>query len=530
MRFLSLTLVGLLFLSACAHKAPPAEPPVTAAPAVKDLQSFHLSESEAPKVTDDELDNIPTEVNSMVDKWIVYFEGRGRPHMERYLARSTRYEKLMKRVLAENGLPEDLFYIAMIESGFSSSVISHASAVGYWQFIRGTGKRYGLQIDKLVDDRRDPVLATQAAAEYFKGLYSVFGSWYLAMASYNVGENRVKKEISKYETRDFWELVRKSRLPKETLNYIPKFIAAKMIAKDPAKYGFGEVDYLPPIEYDALVLEKPVNLRVMAEKMSYNYEDFKALNPKFKGEVAPLKDGKTLDLRIPVGQKELAIAAAAESVAEAVEYVADIDTKAYKVRRGDNMASIARRFHTNVAYLRDLNDLPRRKALKVGSVIYVPDRTPLKERNRTVKTRTVPPKAVAGAEIEKGASKYHVVQVGDSLWTIAKRYNTTVGEISRLNNLSRGKMLKIGMKLRIPGEDADKGENNDKSAGEGRSGQHRTLIHVVKRGENLGHIATKYRVSVENLKKKNRIRNSGTLMAGARLIIPSAQARSTAEE
>lgn len=521
--FLPLTLVGALLLSACAQKAVNGDSPVEAAPAVKDLQSFHLNETEAP-IVDRELEYIPTEVNPMVDKWIAYFQGRGRPHMERYLARSARYEKLMKRVLTENGLPEDLFYIAMIESGFSSSAVSHASAVGYWQFIRGTGKRYGLEISKLVDERRDPVLATQAAADYFRGLYSVFGSWYLSMASYNVGENRVKREISKHQTRDFWELARKSRLPVETLNYVPKFIAAKMIGKDPAKYGFGDIDYLPAIEYDSIILEKPVNLRVMAEKMNYNYEDFKALNPKFKGEVAPLKQGK-LDLRIPIGQRELAITAAAESVAESVEYIADIDTKAYKIRRGDTLGGIARRFRTTVAYLRDLNDMPRRKRLRVGSFVYVPDRTPLKERStRTAKTKSVSPKSVAGGEIARGSSKYHVVRSGDNLWTIARRYGTTVQELSRINNLSRGKLLKLGMKLRIPGEPKD--DAKDKNAGDtGRHRQRHQLVHVVKRGENLLRIADRYNVSVDRLRKKNRIRNPSSLMAGARLIIPSANAR-----
>jgi len=171
---------------------------------VKDnVPSFRLSDPEGPKVVDQELEQIPTEINPLVEKWITYFQGRGREHMEKYLARSSRYEKLMKKVLRDNGLPEDLFYIALIESGFSSQATSHAAAVGFWQFIRGTGKRYGLDINPFVDERRDPVFATQAAAEYFKGLYSVFGSWYLAMASYNVGENRVKREVMNHYTRDF---------------------------------------------------------------------------------------------------------------------------------------------------------------------------------------------------------------------------------------------------------------------------------------------------------------------------------------
>ncbi len=151
----------------------------------------------------EELEVIPTEINGSVEKWVNYFQGRGRPHMEKYLLRSTRYEALMKKVLRDNKLPEDLFYVALIESGFSSQAFSHASAVGYWQFIRGTGKRYKLKINKLVDERRDPVLSTQAAAEYFKDLYSRFDSWYLSMAAYNVGEGRVERAIKKYKTRDF---------------------------------------------------------------------------------------------------------------------------------------------------------------------------------------------------------------------------------------------------------------------------------------------------------------------------------------
>lgn len=543
-RFIPLTLVGLMCFTACAHRpsattadgsAPAAAPSSEAgnsvdhAPAMKELQSFHLNDPEAPQVVDEEFANIPTEVNPAVDKWISYFQGKGHDHMERYLARSSRYEKLMKKVLRENGVPEDLFYVALIESGFTSSAISNASAVGYWQFIRGTGKRYGLEISKLVDERRDPVYATQAAAEYFKGLYSVFGSWYLAMASYNVGENRVKREVSKYQTRDFWELSRKSRLPRETLSYVPKFIAAKLIAKDPAKYGFGDVDFLPPIEFDTVTLEKPVNLRVLSEKLSYNYEDFKALNPKFKGEVAPLQ-GTRLDLRIPVGQRAAAIQAASESVAESVEYVADIDTQTYKIRRGDNLSSVARRFHTSVAYLRDLNDMPRKKHLRVGSVIYVPDRTPLRERERTVKTRIVSPKSVAGGEIAKDAAKFHVVQSGDNLSNIAKRYGTTITELARLNNLTHGKLLKVGMKLKLPSGEPEAAPNktdddNSKSAAvPAHSGQRRTLIHVVKTGENLSTIAELYKVSLSVLKKKNHIRQPASLMAGAKLVIPSAHA------
>lgn len=533
---LTWTIVGVaaaLLLASCTHRGDLKEAKDGEAPSAtssvsggKEMRRFHLNDPKAPEIVDHELETIPTEVNPMVDKWVNYFQGRGRRHMERYLARSTRYEAVMKRVLRDNGLPEDLFYIALIESGFSSSAVSHASAVGYWQFIRGTGKRYGLEISRLVDERRDPVLATEAAAEYFRGLYSVFGSWYLAMASYNVGENRVKREVMKHQTRDFWELARKARFPSETINYVPKFIAAKMIAKDPAKYGFEEIDYLPPIEFDTVEVTHSVNLRVMAEKMSLNYEDFKALNPKFKGEIAPDREGR-LSLRIPPGQTELAVTAAADAVPEKIEYVADVDTQRYRIRRGDNLSSIARRFRTSVAYLRDLNDLPRGRALRVGSVLYVPDRTPLTSR-ATRTARTVAPKAPSS----KGAAtslagadgvRYHVVRSGDSLYTIARRYGTTISALSKANNIHRGRVLRVGVKLIIPVNGEEPKAEASRQSGR-RHPAAKAKVHVVRRGENLSRIAAKYRVSVDDIRKKNRIRNPSSLMAGARLMIPAARA------
>ena len=416
-----------------------------------DLEKFRVKQSEkesaqAPaKITENqELETIPIEINEKVEMWIRYFQGRGRPHMERYLARSTRYEALMKKVLRDNKLPEDLFYIALIESGFSSSARSHASAVGYWQFIRGTGKRYKLDINKMVDERRDPVLATQAAAEYFRDLYSIFNSWYLSMAAYNVGEGRVIKAVRKYKTKDFWELSQnKKALPAETDNYVPKYIAAKLIAKNPDKYGFEGIDYMTPIEFDHLTLKEPVNLRLMAEKMNFNYEDFKDLNPKFKGEIAPLDKDNTLSLRIPAGTMEVATLAAQNSVASIVDFVPDqVETQYYKVRRGDNLGSIARKYRTSVAYLRELNDFSRKKTIRVGQKIVVPDRTPLQERKSTKEKKK--------SSSTVTSSKFYVVKKGDSLASIADRYNVSVLELSKHNNIQKKSKLRAGVRLSIP--------------------------------------------------------------------------------
>jgi membrane-bound lytic murein transglycosylase D len=485
---------------------------------IKDISSFRLSDPEGPKVLDQELESIPTEINPLVEKWITYFQGRGREHMEKYLARSSRYEKLMKKVLRDNGLPEDLFYIALIESGFSSQATSHAAAVGFWQFIRGTGKRYGLEINPFVDERRDPVFATQAAAEYFKGLYSVFGSWYLAMASYNVGENRVKREVMNHYTRDFWELARKKRLPQETINYVPKFIAAKLIAKDPEKFGFEGIDYLPPIEFDHISVVKPTNLRQMAEKLNVNYEDFKALNPKFKGEVAPLK-GTELVLRIPPGMNDAAVVAANSAAVDQVQFVADSgDTTTYKIRRGDNLKTIARRYRTSVAYIRDLNDLPRKSRLKVGMKIYVPDRSPLRTRGGA-KGAT----AVAQVEEKQGKKEkqdnfngpVHVVKSGESLYSIAIKYQITVSQLKQLNNIKRSNKIKLGMKMKLPANISSNGPSARELA--------KTRIHIVQKGEKLTEIAARYNVMSSVLQEKNKIRNPTSLAVGSKIFIPQTE-------
>jgi membrane-bound lytic murein transglycosylase D len=574
-------------LTNCAHNVPQANNPAVVetnpdAPQVtlREVESFRVTDPEGPKVVDEELEQIPTEINPLVEKWIAYFQGKGRPHMERYLARSTRYMKLMKKILRQNGLPEDLVYIALIESGFSSHATSRAAAVGYWQFIKGTGKRYGMEINALVDERRDPVLATQAAAEYFKGLYSVFGSWYLAMASYNVGENRVKREVMNHLTRDFWELARKRRFPKETINYIPKFIAAKLIGNNPEKYGFTEIEWLTPIEFDHIKVDRSVNLKNMAAKMEIDYDDLKQLNPKFKGEIAPVKQGVGLELRVPIGATQTALVAAQASFVDKVEYIADAgETEMYKIRSGDSLSTIARKYHTTVAWLRDVNDMKNGRKLRVGQRIAVPDRSGRKNTTKYVAKAEKPEKqpevekessekAMVNPEIVTKKGVFYVVQAGDTLSAIADDYSSSVEELRRMNKMSRGSVLKAGMKLRVPKDeglpadpsgakateqvaDADKEDDSkapvvaksvktdsDSAAATGSGGANSTekvLVdsrepqssgrdypaHVVRPGDNLTTIAHKYGVSIQSIRKANNLKKRSVLKVGSRLVIPS---------
>jgi membrane-bound lytic murein transglycosylase D len=405
-----------------------------------------------------DLDSLPLEVNKNVLQWIDYFQGRGRPHMERYLQRSTRYMPIMKKILKDNGLPEDLIYIALIESGFSSTAHSSASAVGYWQFIKGTGKTYHLQIDSYLDERRDFVRSTQAAADYFKGLYNLFGAWYLAIASYNVGENRVKNLVMKNHTRDFWKLARENRLPDETSNYVPKFLAARLIAKDPEKYGFTDIEYMPPLAFAEVQFNTSIDIRKLASAMSLDYDDLRDLNPSYKRGVAFSKSGK-LTLRVPVGTEAAAVAAADAAAAGNLKvYVADEDYSYYRVRRGDSIATIAKKFNTSQTQIRSLNHLSRGSRLVAGRRLRVPGEQigGIAEGSSSKKAKTLAKTEVAAREPQSAQrspaqkSQVHVVRPGETLTRIAQKYGTTIRLLAEANSLSRRAHVTVGSRLQIP--------------------------------------------------------------------------------
>jgi soluble lytic murein transglycosylase-like protein len=201
--------------------------------------------------------DVPIQMNKQVRAYLVYFSTERKDIIRRHLARSTRYLPMIKEIFQEYGLPEDLAYLAMVESGFNPNAYSPAGACGMWQFIKSTGQRYGLVIDGYVDERRDPVKSSRAAAQYLLDLYKQFGSWYLAAASYNCGERRVQQELSKSHHNNFWELSAHRRLPDETKNYVPQMIAATIIAKNPERFGFKDVPYQQPLTAEQLAVAEP---------------------------------------------------------------------------------------------------------------------------------------------------------------------------------------------------------------------------------------------------------------------------------
>ncbi len=247
--------------------------------------------------------DVPIQMNKQVRAYLVYFSTERKAVITRYLARSTRYLPMIKEVFQEAGLPEDLAYLAMIESGFNNKAYSPAAASGMWQFIKGTGLRYGLTIDGYVDERRDPEKATRAAAQYLLDLYKQFGSWYLAAASYNCGEGRVQRELNQSNHKNFWELSANMCLPTETKNYVPQMIAATIIAKNPEKFGFKNVPYLPPVKYDKVPVNETTSLTAAAVAVNVPSEEVAALNPELLRGITP-PDTPSYSLNLPPNSKE----------------------------------------------------------------------------------------------------------------------------------------------------------------------------------------------------------------------------------
>lgn len=249
-----------------------------------------------------EYKSFPNISNARVTFWINYFsEGSGRASMKNYLERSGRYKKLMVAILDKHNLPHDLFYVAMAESGFQARVESNKDAVGYWQFIEGTGRGYGLEINKYIDERQDFELATEAAARYLKKLYSDFENWELALAGYNYGEYGVKKARLANPTYNFWHLASHpdKPLPKETRNFVPKILAMREIGNRPWQYGFNDLNYQRPLNYYLIEIDKTVSFLTLSKQLKVSVQELQSLNPKYKKNTVYLDKNGTAVIRIP---------------------------------------------------------------------------------------------------------------------------------------------------------------------------------------------------------------------------------------
>lgn len=386
--------------------------------------------------------DIPMSDHELVDQWTSYFMGRGRKWYEIWLSRSTRYVPIFRGILKKHGLPDDLVFLAMIESGFSPNAYSWAHAAGPWQFIPATGKRFGLGIDFWLDERRDFERSTEAAARYLTKLHKQFGDWYLAWAAYNAGEGRVERAIRRSGTRDWWTLSRTRHLMRETRHYVPKLLAAAVVSKQPERYGFEEVEYLPPLEWEVVTVTTAVDLGTVARACgdAALEEELKSLNPALRRAITP--PGRRWDLRVPPGRGE-----ACTSGLRAIPPEERVTYRYHRVGRGDTAASLAKKYQTTSEAICALNQLdPKKLGLYSELVVPIPA-----QKDGEIPIVEPPDQFLRPvAYVPEGANVIvHRVQSGDSLWKIAQRYRVSLKKLKLWNGIWRNNSLRVGQEIRI---------------------------------------------------------------------------------
>jgi membrane-bound lytic murein transglycosylase D len=375
--------------------------------------------------------HIPMILNDSVENHLEYFKTRGRDVFQRWLDRSARYIPMMKEIIREKNLPEDLVYVAMIESGFNPYAVSWAKAVGPWQFMPATGKNYGLKIDWWIDERKDPVKSTHAAAEHFKDLYNLFGSWPLAMASYNAGAGKVQRAVLRTRSEDFWDLKASRYIRKETKNYIPKYMAATIIAKNPEAYGF-TLSTIEPFNYDEVEINGMTDLRLIARCAGCTYEEIKEMNPELRRWITP-PDITSYVIRLPRGTKQTFLTNFAAIPADQ-----KIRWERHQVGKGDTLAGLAKQYNTTPEAIRDINGL-RKNRLTPGKHLIVPV-----DINGTAHDVS----SLAPQQAGKRQQILYRVRRGETLWKIAKDHEVTVSDIKEWNK-GMGRSVRAGQKIKL---------------------------------------------------------------------------------
>jgi membrane-bound lytic murein transglycosylase D len=367
--------------------------------------------------------DLPLAMTDPVAGYINYFSSRGRGTLERALARSGRYEDMIRRTLRDEGVPQDLIYLAQAESGFHPLAVSRAGARGMWQFMGSRAQGYGLERNWWVDDRQDPEKATRAAARHLKDLYSEFGDWYLAMAAYNSGPGTVQNAVKRTGYADFWELYRRNALPQETRNYVPIIVAVTIMAKNPAQYGLDSVVKEKPVPYDTIKIDYPIDLRLAAECVDATASDLLDLNPSLLRLTTPKFPGNEGDfeLHVPAGT-----AARFQTAVAAIPVDKRVSWRYHKVQGGETLASIARTYHATPTAIAEANDL------SVGSN-GVSSNEALAPESRLI-IPIAPSKQTDTSTYAHSTTRYHV-RKGDTVESVAQNFGVSAKMLRGWNHL-----------------------------------------------------------------------------------------------
>jgi len=455
-----------------------------------------------------------------VQFYLDYFTGPARGNFQIYLNRSALFQDYIQTALKENNLPESLFYLAMIESGLNPYARSRRGAGGIWQFMPGTARRFDLQVDFWVDERRDPDKSTKAAIAYLTELYRRFGSWPLALASYNAGEGKVARIMEKNDSDDYWELIELPGLKQETKDYLPKMIAACIIAESPAEYGFTKPEKQPAPQLEKLLVKDAVDLSKVAEFAGVSYEEIQKMNPALVRGITP--PGCKYELNIPPGMGEKLLAAYQQLKPE--------DRLTYlhhRVKKGDTLSEIGQKYGVSVQELRGFNHLSKISKLKIGQDLIVPVS---RGKAGSIISYSQPKTGTGG----KTEIKYRVKQ-GDSLWSIAKSAGVSVEDLRRWNHL-KGNVIKVNQVLALyvptsthpkstvsakaqpktqPRQTAGKTGTKTQAASSKTNGK---TVYEVKPGDTIWKISQIYAVSTQELMEWNNLSTS-KIRPGDKIII-----------
>jgi membrane-bound lytic murein transglycosylase D len=377
-------------------------------------------------VLDDRDGHIPIVTNKKVEQFIHFFQTKGRKQFEIYLSRYAVYDDMIQNIIKQYSLPEELVYLAMIESGLNPKAYSRANASGMWQFIYSTGIRYDLNRNWYVDERRDPEKATHAACQYLTDLYQQFDNWYLALAAYNAGSGRITRAQRLHQTSDFWQLY---SLPRETRNYVPFFLAASIIGKDPQKYGFS-VPPKTPLQYDIVEIEKSGDLSILAQSAGISLSTLQKYNPELRQSATPTT---AYNLKLPIGKKDLfekRYAALPESKRFAPQYIT------HRVRSGENLGTISRKYRVSIHDIAGVNKIKNRHKIKVGQVLTIP-----------VRGAKVSYSSVSSTRPSGTTKETYTVRRGDTLGQIAESYRIQARQIRSWNGIKYGEYIHPGQKI-----------------------------------------------------------------------------------
>jgi len=463
---------------------------------------------------------IPHIVNSDVEKEIRLFQTGERDFFIQSHERSALYRPIILKELKKAGLPEELSWLPLVESGFKIHALSRARALGLWQFIPSTGYKYGLNRDEWIDERLDVEKSTRAAIDYLKELHGMFGDWLTVLAGYNCGEGRVLKVISRQHINyfdRFWDLYR--QLPYETARYVPRFLATLQIIKNPKKYGFDLNESLErqnTYRYETVKTDKSMRLQDIARHLGTSEETITTLNSELRQNITPDKE---YNLKVPPGM--------AEKSAKIMDEVPKCEKPRqvfvhYKAKRGETVVSIARKYRTSVSAIMAYNNVSSRKRLKTGQRLIIPVQGTGYAKARSTKQSDKDDIQVRGETI-----KYRVKK-GDTLVSVAKRFDTTVDDIRRLNKFKKRKTLKGGQVILITNKNGEKQQSNvsdkethkklakrNKEAASNDGGK----TYTVRNGDSLGKIAKKNGVSLDKILEMNKLAREDNIHPGQVIIL-----------